>query len=248
MGLKNEFSNLLEEKAATEGIELTKNDVNQMRIYFEVLNEWNQKIDLTSLTDTGEIVIKHFLDSLMLLKHLKIPVGAKLIDVGTGAGFPGLVLKIMRPDLHVSLLDSLNKRLRFIAEVKSALNIRNLELMHFRAETAGKMELYREKFDFAVARAVAPMVQLLEYCVPFVKMQGIFVAMKSKKAEEEVDLSENASIALGTKLEKVTEYVLPENMYRCLVLYKKFHSTPKRYPRQTGQIRKKILGEVKVNA
>lgn len=246
--LDSEFCVFLEQKALEKDVVLTKDNIEKMGIYFDVLEEWNQKIDLTSITETKEIVIKHFLDSLMLLKHIKFPDGAKLIDVGTGAGFPGLVLKIMRPDLQISLLDSLNKRLKFVDRVKSALNIKDLKLMHFRAETAGKMELYREKFDFAVARAVAPMVQLLEYCVPFVKLQGTFIAMKSKKAADEIEVSEGAAVTLGAKLEKTSEFTLPGDIYRCLVCYKKFHSTPKRYPRQTGQIRKKVLGEVKVTA
>ena len=298
MSSKKDFSRYLSKVASNEGIELSANVLDQLQIYFEVLTEWNKKIDLTSITGVEEVAIKHFLDSLMLLKYVDFPQGAKIIDVGTGAGFPGMVLKIVRPDLHISLLDSLNKRLRFIAEIESDLNLRNLELLHFRAETAGKMELYREKFDFALARAVAPMIQLLEYCVPFVKVDGTFVAMKSRKAKEEVELSENAAAALGSRLEKMEEFSLPcpecvnggesseevsvENsecnastadpgmdegsedvsnvseksegsilspdfMYRCLVFYSKFHSTPKRYPRQTGQIRKKVLGEVRVN-
>lgn len=240
------FNDFLTKSASEEGIELSGVVVDKLRIYFEMLIEWNKKINLTSIKDEKDIIIKHFLDSLMLLKYLEIPEEAKLIDVGTGAGFPGLVLKIVRPDLHILLLDSLNKRLRFITEVIGDLSLRSVEPVHFRAEIAGKMELYREQYDFATARAVAPMVQLLEYCVPFVKIGGRFIAMKSKKAEEEVENSSDASFALGAKLEKISEFNLPGNIYRCLVHYEKFRATPKRYPRQTGQIRKKELGKVRV--
>ena len=240
------FSNLLTESALKEGIELNSLAVGKLQIYFEMLIEWNKRINLTSITEEKDIVIKHFLDSLVLLKHIDIPENSKLIDVGTGAGFPGLVLKIVRPDLRISLLDSLNKRLRFIAEVVGDLRLRDVELMHFRAEFAGKMDIYREQYDFSVARAVAPMSQLLEYCVPFIKMDGQFIAMKSKKAQEEIEESEGAATALGAKFENCSEFNLPGDIYRCLVLYRKFHSTPKRYPRQTGQIRKKELGKVRV--
>lgn len=242
----NYFSNLLKESALKEGIELNASTLGKLQIYFEMLMEWNKRINLTSITEEKDVVIKHFLDSLVLLKHLNIPENAKTIDVGTGAGFPGLVLKIVRPDLRVSLLDSLNKRLRFIAEVVGDLRLRDVELMHFRAEFAGKMEIYREQYDFALARAVAPMSQLLEYCVPFIKKNGQFIAMKSKKAQKEIEESEIAATALGAKYEDCSEFNLPGGIYRCLVFYRKFHSTPKRYPRQTGQIRKKELGKVKV--
>ena len=236
------FSNLLTESAKEKEIELNSLTVGKLQIYFEMLMEWNKRINLTSITEEKDVVIKHFLDSLVLLKHIDIPENAKLIDVGTGAGFPGLVLKIVRPDLRISLLDSLNKRLRFIAEVVGDLRLRDVELMHFRAEFAGKMDIYREQYDFSVARAVAPMSQLLEYCVPFIKMDGQFIAMKSKKAQEEIEDSEGAATALGAKFENCSEFRLPGDFYRCLVFYRKFHSTPKRYPRQTGQIRKKELG------
>lgn len=243
------FKDFLESKTSEEGIELTKEQLNQLQIYFEVLMQWNEKINLTSLKEPEEIAIKHFLDSLMILKYVKFPVGSSLMDVGTGAGFPGLVLKIIRPDLKVSLLDSLGKRLKFVKEMVDILNIRDVKILHFRAEIAGKMPLYREQFDFVVARAVAPMFQLLEYCIPFVKVEtGTFIAMKSKKGGEEVETSEEAAVVLGAEFKKIEDFYLTGDFYRSLVFYGKNRHTPPRFPRQTGQIRKKIIGKVKANS
>ena len=243
------FKDFLESKTSDEGIELTKEQLNQLQIYFEVLMQWNEKINLTSLKDPEEIAVKHFLDSLMILKYVKFPAGSSLMDVGTGAGFPGLVLKIIRPDLKVSLLDSLGKRLKFLKEMVDILNIRDAKILHFRAEIAGKMPLYREQFDFVVARAVAPMFQLLEYCIPFVKVEtGTFIAMKSKKGGEEVETSEEAAIVLGAEFKKIENFYLTGDFYRSLVFYGKNRHTPPRFPRQTGQIRKKIIGKVKANS
>ena len=243
------FSDFFMEKASKEGIEVSDRQLEQMRVYFNDLIKWNQIINLTSLKDPEEIIVKHFIDSLLLLKHIDFSSGATIMDVGTGAGFPGLVLKIMRPDLKISLLDSLNKRLKFVRDVVETLSIRNVDILHFRAEIAGKMPLYRERYDYVVARAVAPMQHLLEYCVPFVKIDsGIFIAMKSTQGKQEVEENEEVAKILGAEFGNMIEFNLPNGDYRNLIIYSKVKHTPQKFPRQMGQIRKKILGKVKTTS
>lgn len=233
------FKKFLEEKALAEGIKLTKEQLNQLQIYFEVLVQWNEKIDLTSLKNPEDIAIKHFLDSLTLIKYAHFSPNANVMDVGTGAGFPGLVLKIIRPDLKISLLDSLGKRLKFVKEIVDILNLRNAEILRYRAELAGKMELFREQYKYVVARAVAPMEHLLEYCIPFVKVNtGIFISMKAKNGRKEASDSEDVANVLGAELKKIVDFKLPGDMDRTLIFYDKVKHTPIKFPRQMGQMRK----------
>lgn len=222
-------------------ITLTENQYEQFQKYFELLAEWNEKMNLTAITDESGVALKHFADSLSLLNFVDIPQNSSLADVGTGAGFPGVVLKIARPDIKLTLIDSLNKRLVFLGEVCAQLGI-EAELIHSRAEDGAKDEKLRESFDFAVSRAVARMNVLSEYCLPYVKVGGAFCAMKGAQANEEFKESLNAINTLGGKLENKYFFELPENGgERAIAVVRKVRNTPQKYPRQSGKIKAKAL-------
>ena len=222
-------------------ITLTENQYEQFQKYFELLAEWNEKMNLTAITDESGVALKHFADSLSLLNFVDIPQNSSLADVGTGAGFPGVVLKIARPDIKLTLIDSLNKRLVFLNEVCSQLGI-DADLIHSRAEDGARDEKLRESFDFAVSRAVARMNVLSEYCLPYVKVGGAFCAMKGAQANEEFKESLNAINTLGGKLEKKYFFELPENGgERAIAVVRKVKNTPQKYPRQSGKIKAKAL-------
>ncbi len=222
-------------------ITLTENQYEQFQKYFELLAEWNEKMNLTAITDESGVALKHFADSLSLLNFVDIPQNSTLADVGTGAGFPGVVLKIARPDIKLTLIDSLNKRLVFLGEVCAQLGI-EAELIHSRAEDGARDEKLRESFDFAVSRAVARMNVLSEYCLPYVKVGGAFCAMKGAQANEEFKESLNAINTLGGKLEKKYFFELPENGgERAIAVVRKVKNTPQKYPRQSGKIKAKAL-------
>lgn len=222
-------------------ITLTENQYEQFQKYFELLVEWNEKMNLTAITDESGVALKHFADSLSLLNFVDIPQNSTLADVGTGAGFPGVVLKIARPDIKLTLIDSLNKRLVFLGEVCAQLGI-EAELIHSRAEDGARDEKLRESFDFAVSRAVARMNVLSEYCLPYVKVGGAFCAMKGAQANEEFKESLNAINTLGGKLEKKYFFELPENGgERAIAVVRKVRNTPQKYPRQSGKIKAKAL-------
>ncbi|MBQ0083692.1 MAG: 16S rRNA (guanine(527)-N(7))-methyltransferase RsmG [Clostridiales bacterium] len=212
----------------------------KLGIYGELLLEWNQKMNLTAITDPAEIVIKHFFDSMLFLKAVDLPQNASIIDVGTGAGFPGVVLKIMRPDIRLTLLDSLNKRLIFLDEVLKKINL-DAELIHARAEEGGAKKELREKFDFASARAVARQNVLAEYCMPFVKPGGYFVALKGPAAAEEIRESEAAVKLLGGAKSRLLEEKLPTGEQRCFIITEKISQTPPKYPRISAKISKQPL-------
>lgn len=222
-------------------ITLTENQYEQFQKYFELLAEWNKKMNLTAITDESGVALKHFADSLSLLNFVDIPQNSSLADVGTGAGFPGVVLKIARPDIKLTLIDSLNKRLVFLGEVCAQLGI-EAELIHSRAEDGARDEKLRESFDFAVSRAVARMNVLSEYCLPYVKVGGAFCAMKGAQANEEFKESLNAINTFGGKLEKKYFFELPENGgERAIAVVRKVKNTPQKYPRQSGKIKAKAL-------
>lgn len=222
-------------------ITLTENQYKQFQKYFELLAEWNEKMNLTAITDESGVALKHFADSLSLLNFVDIPQNSSLADVGTGAGFPGVVLKIARPDIKLTLIDSLNKRLVFLGEVCAQFGI-EAELIHSRAEDGARDEKLRESFDFAVSRAVARMNVLSEYCLPYVKVGGAFCAMKGAQANEEFKESLNAINTLGGKLEKKYFFELPENGgERAIAVVRKVKNTPQKYPRQSGKIKAKAL-------
>lgn len=222
-------------------ITLTENQYEQYQKYFELLVEWNEKMNLTAITDESGVALKHFADSLSLLNFLDIPQNSSLADVGTGAGFPGVVLKIARPDIKLTLIDSLNKRLVFLNEVCTQLGI-DAELIHSRAEDGARDKKLRESFDFVASRAVARMNVLSEYCLPYVKVGGAFCAMKGAMANDEFKEAMNAINTLGGKLEEKYFFELPENGgERAIAVVRKMKNTPSKYPRQSGKIKAKAL-------
>ncbi len=222
------------------GAEITPDRAEKLNLYGNLLLEWNEKINLTAITEPTDIVIKHFLDCILFLKHVDIPKNAKVIDVGTGAGFPGVVLKIMREDIDLTLLDGLNKRLVFLNDVLEKLHL-SAKTVHARAEEAGRKQEFREQYDIACARAVARQNVLLEYCLPFVKVGGQFVAMKGPAAEEEArDGARALSLLGGGKPEIICEK-LPTNDERSFIITKKISQTAPKYPRISAKISKQPL-------
>lgn len=231
---------LLKDAAKNIGIDLNNEALLRFDKYAEILVETNKTLNLTAITDPDEIVYKHFIDSLTLLTVINLPQKAKVIDVGTGAGFPGVVLLIARPDLKITLLDGTNKRLKFIADVLDSIGL-EAEIVHMRAELAGKESQYREKYAFVTARAVASMETLSEYCLPFAQVGGIFAPMKATKTDEELSLGKNAVELLGGKISEVKRLNVPNCGERCIIITEKISQTPPKYPRASAQIAKKPL-------
>lgn len=223
--------------AARYGVEVAEEQAERFQSYLELLLEWNGKINLTAITEPDDVAVKHFLDCILLLKFCDIPSGAKFVDVGTGAGFPGVVMKIMRPDLRVTLLDSLNKRLLVLSDILGKLGL-EAELLHERAEVAGRKPRYRLQYDFAAARAVASLPVLCEYCLPFLKKGGVFAAMKGPDPKEEAAGAEKAVSALGCAFLKTEEYTLPNGEGRSLILICRTSGLPELYPRHGSKIAK----------
>ena len=223
-------------------IHLNEKQVYQFMKYYEMLIETNKVMNLTAITDFDEVIDKHFVDSLALIQAIDLNKELKVIDVGTGAGFPGIPLKIAFPELDILLLDSLNKRINFLNQVISELGLENIQTIHGRAEDFGKNPLYREKFDLCVSRAVANLSTLSEYCVPFVKVDGYFISYKSGKVQEELDVSRHAVDILGGKVENCLNYALADtDMERSLVVIHKLKPTKKAYPRKAGKPSKEPL-------
>ena len=231
---------LLERTLAAHGVTLDREALMRLDLYAERLIETNRRFNLTAVTDPDEVTVKHFADSLVLLGKTQFPAGASLLDVGTGAGFPGLALKLARPDLQVAFLDGTRKKLGFISSVLEETGLAG-ETLHLRAEEAGKLLKYREKFDFVTARAVADMAVLVEYCLPFVRAGGLFLAMKSAAAEEEIQNAAGAVRLLGGKTEQNLLFDLVENTPRRIVFVRKISQTPPKYPRGSAKIAKSPL-------
>ncbi|MEE1277697.1 MAG: 16S rRNA (guanine(527)-N(7))-methyltransferase RsmG [Acutalibacteraceae bacterium] len=219
---------------------LTDEMCEQLRLYGEMLIEWNEKMNLTAIKEPDEILIKHFYDCLLFLKNVEIPQKAKVIDVGTGAGFPGVVLKIARPDIQLTLLDGLNKRITFLNAVLEKIGL-SATAVHGRAEEFAKKPEYRETYDIACARAVARLNVLTEYCLPFVKSGGQFVSMKGPAAEEELAEAKKAISVLGGEKGGFFAEKLPDESQRCFIKIKKLSQTPTKYPRNSGKITKQPL-------
>ena len=208
--------------------------------FAEMLIETNKSFNLTAIKEPDDVTVKHFVDCLAIFKYVDIPENAKIIDVGTGAGFPGLVLKLFRPDIQMTFLDSTKKKLGFIESVLNACDVSG-EILHMRAEEAAQLSKYREKFDFATARAVAALPVLSEYCLPFVKVGGTFISMKSAESNEEISEGKKAIGILGGNIKEDIVFDLVENMPRRIIMIKKNSQTPTRYPRPSAQISKKPI-------
>ena len=227
---------LLEE----QGIFADAAQLDQFNRYAEMLLEWSEKINLTAITDPDEILLKHFLDSALLLRYFPFPNKAAFLDVGTGAGFPSVPCTILRPDLKLTLLDSLNKRVVFLSELCKELGI-TAKCLHMRAEEGGKLASLREQFDIVTARAVAHLRELSEYCLPFVKKDGVFIALKGPDVRTELSEAQKAIGILGGKVERVVEYKLGDVGDRTLILIRKISHTSTKYPRNTAKIKKQPL-------
>jgi 16S rRNA (guanine527-N7)-methyltransferase len=233
---------ILEDGCQAFGVTLTDKQIEQFEKYYELLVEWNKVMNLTGITEFDEVMQKHFVDSAAAAKYVEMEKVNSLIDVGTGAGFPGIPLKIVYPHIQVTLLDSLNKRIKFLEEVVDNLGLTGIETVHGRAEDAAKKAEYREQFDLSVSRAVANLASLTEYCLPFVKVGGKFVSYKSVSVDEEITQSKKAVYVLGGEIGKVEKFNLPESdMERALVIVEKKRSTPKKYPRKAGMPTKEPL-------
>lgn len=230
----------MHDKALSFGVEL--NDIQLMKLdqYAEMLVDWNTRINLTSITDSEGIMIRHFEDSLAMLRYIYIPQGAKMIDVGSGAGFPGLVLKIARPDLQITLLDSLNKRISFLEAVAEKIEL-PVEALHLRAEDGGKMKIYRERFDFACARAVSDLRELVEYCLPFVKVGGKFISLKGPSVIDELNAARPGIGQLGGKVNCISSYSISDGSGRNIIEISKVKPTPEYFPRTSSKIKKHPL-------
>lgn len=228
-----EFKKNLTMKLACINVRLSESKIKQLFLYMKELVEWNEKINLTAIVEMGEVIDKHFVDSLSISQYIEEK--SRVIDVGTGAGFPGIPLKIEKENLKIDLLDSLNKRINFLNEIINKLELKNITTIHSRAEDeAGKKEK-RESYDIAVSRAVASLPVLLEYLLPFVKIGGNCICMKGSNIEEELNNSKRALLELGGQIEKIDEFVLPgTDAKRNIIIIRKIKSTPNKFPRKAG--------------
>lgn len=221
-------------------VELNEVQLEQFRLYYEMLVEKNKVMNLTGITDWDEVLEKHFLDSISLIRAVDLNQKLTVMDMGTGAGFPGIPLKIAFPNLKVTLADSLNKRVLFLQKVIDALKLEDIEAIHGRAEDLARDKKYREQYDISVSRAVANLSTLSEYCLPFVKIGGQFISYKSGEIEEEVNASKSAVFLLGGKVKDIVKFELGESG-RSFIVIDKVKGTPKTYPRKAGTPSKKPL-------
>lgn len=238
-----EFEEALSQGAAGVGLHVGDEQIERCATYAGLLLEWNRQVNLTRIVEPREMAIKHFIDSATVLLYDLLPAGARLVDVGTGAGFPGLVLKVLRPDLEVALVDSLAKRLRFLEAVVDELKLSDVSIIHARAEDLGRRPEHREQYDVAVARAVAELRVLAEYLLPLVKVGGTMVALKGPDVREEVEGARRAVEVLGGGDAQLAGLALPFGYgERTIVWYPKHSMTPAKYPRKAGEPARRPLG------
>lgn len=236
------YYDILNTAANNEGLQLDEKKYNQFIVYKDLIKEWNEKVNLTAITEDDEMVQKHFIDSMKVFKFDKLKGAKRVIDIGTGGGFPGIPMKIINPDTEMVLLDSLNKRINFLNEVINKLELKNIKTIHGRAEDFAQEINYREKFDVAVSRAVANLTVLSEFCIPYVKVGGYFVAMKGPAIDEEMKDAKQAISLLGGKVERIEQVNIEgSDLKHNLVIIKKIKSTPNKYPRKAGMVTKNPL-------
>lgn len=232
---------ILKNNAVEYGVEINAELEDKLQKYADLLREWNERINLTAILDDEGIAVKHFLDCLLVSKAADLKKGCRIIDVGTGAGFPGLVLAAAFPEIEVTLLDSTGKKLKAVENMAAEMGVGNVKVVHARAEEAGKKPEFREKYDFATARAVAELRVLLEYTLPFVKVGGSFLSLKGASAITEIDDAKTSLKTLGGKIETINEFVLPGGDKRAIINVKKISHIPPKFPRVSAQIAKKPL-------
>ena len=231
--MEEKFAKDLKQLSEKIDVDITENQISKFYDYMNLLLEWNEKINLTAITKPDEIILKHFVDSMTVLRYLK--EDKSIIDVGTGAGFPGVPIAIVNKNVSITLMDSLNKRILFLNDIKEKLNLDNVKTIHSRAEDLGRNKLNREKYDVAISRAVANLTTLSEYLLPFVKVGGKCICMKGANVQEEINESKKAIQVLGGKIEKVDEFCLPgTDMKRNIIVIRKIKQTDKKYPRKAG--------------
>jgi 16S rRNA (guanine527-N7)-methyltransferase len=236
------ISEIIAQGAMELGIELDKRMLDKFSVFTEELTEWNKVMNLTAIKKPEEIAVKHYIDSLAVLKYVKIGKGAKIADVGCGAGFPGIPLKIARDDISLCSIDSLGKRVKFLSQLTEKLGLENCECVHARAEEVGMKAPFREAYDYSFARAVAQLRVLCEYCLPLVRVGGAFVAMKGGDCADEVDEAKNAIKLMGGETENVFFYTLPQtDMARTIIVIRKVKETQAKYPRIYAKIAKSPL-------
>jgi 16S rRNA m(7)G-527 methyltransferase (EC 2.1.1.-) len=242
MGDLPKYYELMEAAFENEGISLDMEKYNKFINYMDMIKEWNEKINLTAITDELDMVKKHFIDSIKCYRFKEFKNLNKIIDIGTGAGFPGVPIKIVDKEKSITLLDSLNKRIIFLKEVIDKLQLKNIDSIHGRAEELAQNVEYREQFDGVVSRAVANMAVLAEFCLPYAKVGGYFIALKGPAVESEIDDARNAIGTLGGKIEDIIPVEIEEtDLKHNLVIVKKMKSTPKNFPRKAGVITKKPI-------
>ena len=231
---------ILEKWCDENKVSISEKQKSDFEIYSNMLIEWNKKMNLTSITAQDEIAVKHFIDSISVIRYIDLKQDAALIDIGTGAGFPGIPIKIMRPDIKITLLDSLNKRLIFLNDLCKAIDL-EADIIHARAEELSQNPKYREKFDYATSRAVANLPSLCEYCIPYVRVGGTFISMKGSDGENELEIAKNAIRLLGGKSNTAHKFALPDESTRTIITVSKIVSTPLKYPRRGIKISKNPL-------
>ena len=232
--MRNNFIEVLKKEALNHDLNLNDNELQTLDTFRRELIYWNNKVNLTRIVDDEDFAIKHVIDSLMIFKKADIQKGASLIDIGTGAGIPGIILKIVRPDLKVDLLESQRKKADFLEYVVDKLSLGDVQIINDRAEAAARKSTFREKYDISIARAVSALNVLCEYCLPFVKVGGLFLSMKGEAPTEEISQAKDAIKILGGKLHKSISYTLGRDMSRTLIIISKEKACPKKYPRRPG--------------
>lgn len=235
------FENILKDALLKVNITAEDDLIKKLTVYAELLKDFNEKINLTAIKDDEGIALKHFADSLTVLKYVDFKNGASVIDVGTGAGFPGLVIAAARSDLKLTLLDSTGKKLKVVSEIAKNMDLKNVTVLHARAEEAARSKLYRESFDYATARAVAELRVLSEYALPFVKCGGSFISMKGAAAQEEIENAHLAIKLLGGEIVNISSFSLADCGERSIVEIKKISQTSPKYPRASAKISAKPL-------